>query len=112
MSLFQSPSSSAGTSTTEQFQGEQRRTDGQTADDSVKAIKNPGKKYVQTIVTTNDGSRSELADTDAFAEFKRMAQDTMLRENVPLGYRKYIVRYFDLIRPSDAEDETSKDTQD
>jgi len=92
----------AGRGTTRDFQGEQTRTDGQAKDHQVDTVKNRGTRFVTTIVTDNDGSRSQLAESDAFVKLARMAQDAMRRENVPIGYRRYIMKYFDLIRPQDA----------
>ncbi|MHC5054887.1 MAG: hypothetical protein ACYTKD_09240 [Planctomycetota bacterium] len=103
----------AGRGTTKNFQGEQTRTDGGTEDDQVDALKNPGKRFVTTIVTDNDGSRSQLSEREVFVKLQRMAQEAMVRENVPLGYRRYVVKYFELIRPHDepAGDETAPETR-
>jgi hypothetical protein len=92
----------AGRGTTENFQGKQTRTDGETQDEQVETIKNAGERFVTTIVTDNDGSRSQLSEREVFVKLTRKAQEAMVRESVPLGYRKYVVKYFELIRPQDA----------
>ena len=103
-SLFERPKNNAGTATMERFGGKEKRTQGETAALPVKTIKNPGRKHMQRIVTANDGSKSSLADKDVYVQLKRKAQATMFREDVPLGIRKYIVRYFDNIRPQEESD--------
>lgn len=53
----------------------------------------------------NDGSRSGLAAKEVYLSEKRAVEDTIQRQDVPAGYKRYLERYFDRIQPADAEED-------
>ena len=55
------------------------------------------------IKVANDGSRSAQQAREVYLSEKRAAEETIQRQNVPAGYKRYLERYFDGIYPSGTE---------
>jgi hypothetical protein len=51
----------------------------------------------------NDGSRSALEAEEVYLSEKRAAEETIQRQDVPAGYKRYLERYFEGIHPSEPE---------
>lgn len=62
--------------------------------------------FTQTKVA-NDGSKSAREAREVFLSEKRAAEDTIQRQDVPAGYKRYLERYFDGIQPDEAPASTS-----
>lgn len=60
-----------------------------------------GKSSYGQVQTANDGSKSRQAYRDALLAGKRAADDAIYRQNIPVGYRNYIRRYFEALQPDD-----------
>ncbi len=56
----------------------------------------------QVIESTSDQGFARTEYRDVYAEYEDVAEEIMEREDVPRGYRFYIQRYFELIRPRSA----------
>lgn len=98
--LVQRPSLKAGKGTTEDFLAEEgRRTDNTREEEKVSVKQTSGKSTFTRTKVANDGSQSHLAAKEVFLAEKRAAEDTIQRQDVPAGYRKYLQTYFDGIEP-------------
>ena len=63
--------------------------------------------FTQTQVA-NDGSKSRLGAREILAAERRAAEDTIQQQDIPAGYRAYILKYFDGIQPATEEKESKK----
>ncbi len=109
MALVQRPGLKAGKGTTDSFLAEEgRRTDSTREEEKVSVKQTSGKSTFTQTQVANDGSRTNLAAKEVFLAEKRAAEDTIQRQDVPAGYRKYLETYFKGIEPEAATDEDGK----
>lgn len=100
-------SNRAGAGTTGDFFGEEKRTDGERKEERVTAQEGKGKSaFTQTLVA-NDGSQSQRGEKEVYASERQQAEDTIHRQEIPVGYRNYLRRYFEALQPS-SKDADSK----
>ncbi|MEZ6018212.1 MAG: hypothetical protein R3F49_24115 [Planctomycetota bacterium] len=98
--LVQRPSLKAGKGTAENFLAEEgRRTDNKREEEKVSVKQTSGKSTFTQTQVANDGSQSHQAAQEVFLAEKRAAEDTIQRQDVPAGYRKYLETYFKGIEP-------------
>jgi hypothetical protein len=60
-----------------------------------------GKSSYGQVKTANDGSKSRTEFKEALLAAKRAADDAIYRQNIPIGYRNYIRRYFEIMQPDE-----------
>ena len=72
---------------------------GQTQDTSVSGIHGRGPSTRQTILSAAQKGFASRSYRKVFARYKSVVEDVMQTENVPPGYKYYIKRYFQTIKP-------------
>jgi hypothetical protein len=99
----------AGSSSIRDFLGEEeKRTQGELDKEKVTVRPGSGKcSFTQTKVA-NDGSRSAREAKELYLSEKQAAEDTIQRQDVPAGYKRYLERYFDRIQPEAEEGSEEK----
>jgi hypothetical protein len=108
MALVRRPSLKAGKGTTENFLDEEgRRSENTREEEKVSVKQTEGKSTFTQTQVANDGSQSQLAAKEVFLAEKRAAEDTIQRQDVPAGYRKYLETYFKGIEPEAATGEAA-----
>ena len=60
-----------------------------------------GETLQQMLPTTGDTSRSNRRYKELYGAMAPAAQDAVVQENIPLGSRFLIKRYFESIRPAE-----------
>lgn len=94
------PSLQAGQGTAENFLAEEgNRTEATREEEKVSVRQTDGKSTFTRTQVANDGSQSHLAAKEVLLSEKRAAEDTIQRQDVPAGYRKYLETYFNGIEP-------------
>ncbi len=66
-----------------------------------------GKSEYFQVKSAREAARSGVDYKNIFVNYKRRAENTLYSEQVPIGYREYVRRYFENIRPP--EDPAAKD---
>ena len=95
------PSLNAGTVSIRDFLGEEeKRTEGDRTKEKVTVRPTSGKSSFTQTKVANDGSRSTRSAEEVYLSEKRAAEDTIQRQDVPAGYKRYLERYFDGIQPA------------
>lgn len=114
MVLVQRPTLKAGKGTNPNFLEEEgSRSENTREEEKVSVKQTEGKSTFTQTQVANDGSRSQLAAKEVFLAEKRAAEDTIQRQDVPAGYRKYLETYFKRMEPEvTAGDGTGTDTTD
>jgi hypothetical protein len=51
------------------------------------------------VKSAREVGKSAVDYKNIFVNYKRMAESTLSNEQVPIGYREYIRRYFENLRP-------------
>ena len=65
-----------------------------------------GKSSFGQLKTANDRSKSSKQYRETVLASQRAAEDAIYRQNIPIGYRSYIRRYFELMQPDEPRAET------
>lgn len=87
------------------FLGEEAgRVDANHEEHKITIRQTTGKSSFTQTKVADDGSRAHLGAREVYLAEKRAAEDTIQRQDVPVGYRQYLKRYFDSIQPADARD--------
>jgi hypothetical protein len=60
-----------------------------------------GQSLQQALTSAGDSSKSKRAYKDLYDAMAPAAQEAVLQENIPLGSRFFIKRYFEAIRPQE-----------
>ena len=98
------PSLSAGTTSIRDFLGEEeKRTEGERSEEKITIRATSGKSSFTQTKVANDGSRSAREVREVYLSEKQAAEDTIQRQDVPAGYKRYLERYFDGIQPAEPE---------
>ena len=51
--------------------------------------------------TSTDGQSAEDSYKDIYTKYHKLSEDALSQEQIPLGYRFYVKRYFESIKPND-----------
>lgn len=99
----QSPGSKEwGSSTTDQIQGDSTHLDGQTQDVSAAGIDSgQGDASVEVVYGAAERGFTGRGYRQVYTEYKTVAEEVMTKDEIPPGYKFYVRRYFQLIRPRD-----------
>lgn len=90
----------AGEGTTGDFLAEEgSRSENTREEEKVSVKQTDGKSTFTRTQVANDGSQSQRAAQEVFLSEKRAAEDTIQRQDIPAGYRKYLETYFKSIEP-------------
>lgn len=102
--LLVMPSEDAGKGHVKKVLGDARRSLTEREEKEARLRESKGKSSFGQVRTANDGSRSAAEYRDTFLAAKRAAEDAIHRQNIPIGYRSYIRRYFETMQPDEARD--------
>lgn len=91
--------SKPGSGTTEEWQAEAERSEHERREQKQKLRERQGEAAVTQTQVANDGSRSAKDAGEVLKASKRAAEDTIQRQDVPVGYRRYLRRYFEGLEP-------------
>lgn len=70
-----------------------------TKDEKLSGRQGAGPSRRETILTSAKKGFATTAYQRVFAEYQKIVEDVMTREKVPLGYKYYVKRYFQRIKP-------------
>ena len=98
------PGLKAGTGSIRDFLGEEAtKTEGNLVEEKITIRQTTGKSSFTQTKVANDGSKSARKATEVYLSEKQAAEDTIQRQDVPAGYKRYLERYFDGIQPAETE---------
>jgi hypothetical protein len=96
------PGSEKDTGTTETPFGEKSgKRDEPGEDKSLKGRLGEGESLSQLLPTAGDTSKSQRRYKELYEAMAPAAEDAIVQENIPLGSRFFIKRYFESIRPKE-----------
>ncbi len=100
--LSQNPSTSIGTATSAGQLGQQSISLDSTLNlEQITGVQGDGSSTVQTSKTSAEGQQSGVSYKDAYTKYQKLSEDALTEEQIPLGYKFYVKRYFESIKPSD-----------
>jgi len=99
--LLVMPSNEHGKGHVKKLLGDAKRALSDGEELEAKLREGKGKSSYGQVRTANDGSRSRTEFHEALLAAKRAADDVIYRQNIPIGYRNYIRRYFETMQPDD-----------
>lgn len=89
----------AGKATMANFFGEEERKEGQLEEHKVRVHEQKGKASFTQTQIANDGSRSHLDEKEVYLAERKAAEETIQRQDIPVGYREYVRKYFEGMQP-------------
>jgi hypothetical protein len=96
------PGSERDTGTTESPLGKDPNTPGKNASaQQLSGRQGEGESLQQSLISAGDTSKSKRGYKQLYDAMAPAAQDAVLQENIPLGSRFFIKRYFESIRPQE-----------
>ena len=100
--LSQNPSNTAGSATSAGQLGQQAISLDSTLNlEQITGVQGEGSSTVQTSKTSAEGQQSAVSYKDAYTKYQKLSEDALTEEQIPLGYKFYVKRYFESIKPSD-----------
>jgi len=94
----------AGAATVDEWQAEAERSEHERTEQKQKVRERQGEAAVTQTQVANDGSRSAKGARQVIKASKRAAEDTIQRQDVPVGYRRYLRRYFEGLEPDESSE--------
>ena len=97
------PSNNYGKGTSGNTQGEKtarRKTD---KDMNLTGTPGDGPSEVETTSSPEARQQATRGTQESYAKYKKMSEEVLDSEPIPLGYRQMIRQYFELIRPENAD---------
>ena len=67
--------------------------------EQITGIQGEGTTTVQTSKASAEGQQSAVSYKDAYTKYQKLSEDVLTQEQIPLGYKFYVKRYFDSIKP-------------
>ena len=99
--LSQNPSNKAGRKTSAGQLGQFTSLDSTLNLEQITGVQGEGNSTVQTSKTSAEGQQSAVSYKDAYTKYQKLSEDALTEEQIPLGYKFYVKRYFESIKPSD-----------
>ena len=101
--LSQSPSNSAGEEQLlrDNSVSKQISLDSTLNLEQITGVQGEGSSTVQTSKTSAEGQQSAVSYKDAYTKYQKLSEDALTEEQIPLGYKFYVKRYFESIKPTD-----------
>ena len=100
--LSRSPSNSAGKATSKgQLGSEVTSLDATLNLEQITGVQGEGGSTVETSKTSAEGQQSAVSYKDAYTKYQKLSEDALTEEQIPLGYKFYVKRYFESIKPSE-----------
>lgn len=107
--LFATPSSDAGKGHAKNVLGDARRSLSEGEEHEARLREGKGKSAFGQVKTANDGSRSRTEYREAFLAAQRAADDAIHRQNIPVGYRTFLRRYFGIMQPDEPRGDAARE---
>ena len=107
--LSKSPSNKAGKKTSVNQFGELTSIDASLNLEHVTGVQGDGPSTVQTTKASAEGQQSAVSYKDAYTKYQKLSEDALTEEQIPLGYKFYVKRYFEAIKPSDEQQPAAND---
>jgi hypothetical protein len=96
-----SPSNSAGTATDQNIFGEATSLEANRQLQQVKGEEGEGVSFSEVLKVVEEGQRSSVGYRKVYSKYSKLSEEALSREEIPLGYRYYVKRYFEMIRPEE-----------
>lgn len=108
--LSKNPSLKAGKGTNSEIQGERTSLDASRNEEKIQGLKgDQGDSDVETITTPEGEEQSKRGLKEVYQKYRKLSDAVLESEDIPLGHRQTIRRYFESIRPSGDEPAAKKD---
>lgn len=95
-----SPSNGAGNKTSASQLGQVTSLDSVLNLVQITGVQGEGASTVQTSKASAEGQQSAVSYKDAYTKYQKLSEDVLTQEQIPLGYKFYVKRYFESIKPS------------
>ena len=99
--LSNKPSEGIGNATSKSKLGEQTSLNSTLNLERITGVQGEGSSTVQTSKASAEGQESALSYKDAYMKYQKLSEDALTQEQIPLGYKFYVKRYFESIKPTD-----------
>ena len=99
--LSTAPSTGIGNSTSASQLGQITSLDSALNLEQITGIQGEGGSTVQTSKASAEGQQSAVSYKDAYTKYQKLSEDALIQEQIPLGYKFYVKRYFESIKPKD-----------
>ena len=99
--LSNSPTNKAGSKTSTSQQGDLTSLDSTLNLQQITGVQGEGSSTVQTSKVSAEGQESSLSYKDAYMKYQKLSEDALTQEQIPLGYKFYVKRYFESIKPTE-----------
>ncbi len=94
------PSDGAGNKTSASQLGQVTSLDSVLNLEQITGVQGEGASTIQTSKTSAEGQQSAVSYKDAYTKYQKLSEDVLTQEQIPLGYKFYVKRYFESIKPS------------
>jgi hypothetical protein len=95
-----SPSNSAGKATDPNPFGEMTTIDSALQLERIAGLQGEGPSAIRMSETSPEGQQSAVNYKDVYTRYQELSEEALSQEHIPLGYKYYIKRYFESIRPA------------
>ncbi len=99
--LSNTPSDKAGTKTSESQHGELTSLNSTLNLERLKGVQGEGDSSVETTKASAEGQESSLSYKEAYMKYRKLSEDALTEEQIPLSYKFYVKRYFESIKPAE-----------
>ena len=96
-----SPSSGVGKTTSASQLGKLTSLDSALNLTRITGVQGEGASAIQTVASSPEGQQSSVSYKDAYTKYQKLSEDALTQEQIPLGYKFYVKRYFEAIKPTD-----------
>lgn len=102
--LTKKPSQKAGKGTNSNIQGDRTDLAANRNEEKIKGLKGEqGDSDVETLTTTEANEQSQRGLKEVYHKYRKLSDAVLESEDIPLGHRQTIRRYFEAIRPTREE---------
>lgn len=98
--LSVNPSNGIGNKTSASQLGQVTSLDSVLNLEQITGVQGEGASTVQTSKASAEGQQSAVSYKDAYTKYQKLSEDVLTQEQIPLGYKFYVKRYFESIKPS------------
>ena len=98
-----SPGKGIGKKTSANQLGELTSLDASLNLEHVTGLQGDGPSTVQTSKASAEGQQSAVSYKEAYTKYQKLSEDALTEEQIPLGYKFYVKRYFEAIKPSNEQ---------
>lgn len=99
--LSNKPNEGIGKQTSTNQQGDFTSLDSTLNLEHITGVQGEGSSTVQTSKASAEGQESALSYKDAYMKYQKLSEDALTEEQIPLGYKFYVKRYFESIKPTE-----------